>query len=74
MLRGGQQPTGEVDGPGHGQSDERRPGQGPAFVAGPDQQRQQRPHDQVGDDPPVAPGDSETDHGRHLAGQGNDEP
>ncbi len=43
-------------------------------MPGPDQQGQQRPHDEVGDDAPVAPGEAEPDDRRHLAGQCDNEP
>jgi hypothetical protein len=59
---------------GHGQGDDGGPGQRPAAMAGPDEQSQQRPHDQVGDDPPVAAGDAEAGNRRDLPRQGDDEP
>ena len=58
----------------HGQRHHGHPGQRPAPVPDPDEQGQERPDDEVGDDPPVLLGDAVGGHGRHLPGQGDGEP
>src|SRR5581483_8973689 len=74
LVGRGQEPAAEVDGSRHRQGGDGRPGQRPAPVPGPDEQRQQRPHDQVGDDPPVAVGDPVGGDGRRLPGHGDHDP
>lgn len=74
MVGRGQKAAGQVDRSGHGQGRQRRPGQRPPPVPGPDQQRQQRPDDQIGHDPPVPLGDSEAGHSRQLGGEGHYQP